>query len=429
MDTVIKNKKEPLLTPIMRWFMLAMVLANIGGMMTPLLMPIYLTELGADITDVGLVFTLTAAVILVLQIFGGWVSDSIGRLRAVAIGSIGGTLGYAAMFLAPTWQWMILALAVYQIPYALVGPSFQAFIAENSAEENRGRVFGITNAIFSITGVIGPPLGGLLASWIGFKGMLAVSGLLYAMAAGLRIWMATTKRSQAVEQPSQKLTMSSFKKSMSSMVGLLLAGGVITWIFLTDGVADIAFRMSGELQPLYLEQIANITITQIGLLGSITAIAGMFVPLLSGKLIDKYDERLPLISGFVLIFTAIMIFLRANNFLTFGISWAVFGVGGGMLGPAYQSIISKVVPAKMLGTFSGVFHSSMGFISLPAPWIGAQLWQRFNPQMPFIITAVAALLINIPIYFKFKLPDQNVKKPKFVEPGSGLSPLLAEAKD
>jgi MFS family permease len=77
----------------MRWFMLAMVLANIGGMMTPLLMPLYLTELGADITDVGLVFTLTSAAILVLQIFGGWVSDSIGRLRAVAIGSIGGVLG------------------------------------------------------------------------------------------------------------------------------------------------------------------------------------------------------------------------------------------------------------------------------------------------------------------------------------------------
>ena len=391
----------------MRWFMLAMVLANIGGMMTPLLMPLYLTELGAEITDVGLVFTITSAVILVLQIFGGWVSDSIGRLKAVAIGSIGGVLGYLAMLLSPTWQWMVLALAINQIPYALVGPSFQAFFAENSAEENRGKVFGMIGTMFQVTGVIGPTLGGLLAGWFGFKGMLALAGGLYAIAAGLRIWMANTMSSQAVQQPTQELTMGTFKRSMSSMLGLLLGGGVLTWLFVTDGVADIAFRMSGELQPLYLDQLFGITVTQIGLLGSINAIAGMFVPLLSGKLVDKYDERLPLISGFLLIFTGMLIFLRADSFLTFAISWTVAGLGGGMLGPAFQSLISKAVPAKLLGTFSGVFHSSMGFISLPAPWIGAQLWERVGPQTPFIITAGAALLITVPIYFKFRLPDKE----------------------
>jgi MFS family permease len=401
-----KSKKEPLLSPILRWFMLAMVLANIGGMMTPMLMPLYLTELGADIGDVGLVFTLTSVAILVLQIFGGWVSDQIGRLRAVAIGSVGGIVGLVAMLLAPTWQWMIVAMAIYQIPFALVGPSFQAFIAENSAEENRGKVYGMTNMIYQITGVIGPPLGGLLAGAFGFKWMLAASAVLYSVAAGLRIWMATTKKAEVAGQPTAKLTMGSFKRSMVSMLGMLVGGGLLTWIFVTDGIADIAFRMSGELQPLYLEQIANISVEQIGLLGSINAIASMFMPMLSGKLVDKYGERLPLLVGFLLIFFALIIFLLADNFLIFAISWAVFGLGGGMLGPAYSSLISKTVPAKMLGTFSGVFNSSRGFISLPAPWLGAQLWERVGPQTPFIVTAAAAFLILIPIYFKFKAPDE-----------------------
>ncbi len=413
MQSESKTEKQPILSPILRWFMLAMVLANIAGMMTPMLIPLYLTDLGADITDVGLVFTLTSVVILILQVFGGWMSDSIGRLRAVAIGSIGGTIGYAAMFLAPTWQWMIVALAIHQIPYALVGPSFQAFIAENSAEANRGKVFGMTNTIFQITGVIGPPLGGLLAGWIGFKGMLAVSGVLYGAAACLRIWMATTMKSSAKQNATEKLTMHSFKTTMARMVGLLVGGGVITWIFLTDGIADIAFRMSGELQPLYLEKIANIGLAEIGTLGSISAIAAMFIPLLSGKLVDKHGERLPLIGGFALIFTAFMVFLRADSFLTFAISWAVFGLGGGMLGPAYQSLITKVVPAKMLGAFSGVFYSSRGLIALPAPWLGAKMWEAISPRAPFIVTACASLLIMVPIYFKFRLPENksNTSKP------------------
>ena len=419
------TKKQPLLTPIMRWFMLAMVLANIASNMSIMLFPIYLSELGASIGQVGLVFTLTSVVILVLQIFGGWVSDSIGRLRAIAIGSLGGIVGFIALLLAPTWQWMLVALAVYQIPFALVGPSFGAFIAENSTEENRGKVYGLTGTIYQVCGVLGPPLGGFLAGRYGFKIMLLGAASFYIVAAGLRIWMATTMRTPE-EKTAPKLSMTSFKSSISTMAGMILAGGVITWIFITDGVSDVAFRLSGELQPLYLEQIGHITIEQIGLLGSISTLSMMFVPMLSGKLVDRFSERVPLVAGFLMIFGAFMVFLKAESFLMFAVSWVIFGIGGGLLGPAYQSLISKVVPAKMLGTFSGVFDSSRGIISLPAPWLGAQLWERFSPQTPFLISGLAALAILPPIWFKFRVPKAA---PAEEAPESPVAPeLAAEAK-
>jgi MFS family permease len=403
-----EEKTKPLLTPILRWFMFAMVMANIAGSMFPMLLPIYLTDLGASVTQVGLVFTLTSVVILFLQILGGWISDSIGRLRAIAIGSVGGILGYAAMILAPTWEWLLVALAISQIPYALVGPSFSAFLAEQSTEENRGKVYGITDTIYQITGVIGPPLGGFLAGGYGFKVMLIVSGILYSTAAGLRIWMATTVRFTSETQLRQ-LTAKSFMTNLKTMAIMILGGGVLTWIFITDGVRDIGFRLSWELQPLYLDQIGGLTIQQIGLLGSIFSIAMMFTPILSGRLADRYGERIPISSGLLLIFFALMIFLNASGFLGFSVVWAVFGIGVGLLSPAYQSLISKVVPQKMLGTFTGLFHGSLGLISLPAPFIGAKLWENFNPQVPFMITAVAALLSVIPTWFKFKVPEGRLE--------------------
>ncbi len=404
------QKAPPLLTPLMRWFMVAMILANIAGQMFPLLMPIYLNKLGASVGQVGLVFTLSSVVILFLQIIGGWVSDSIGRLRAIAIGGVGGILGFAAMLLAPSWQWMLAAICVNQIPYALVGPSFGAFIAENSAEENRGRVYGLTGSIYQITGVIGPALGGLLVGAYGFKAMLLVAGILYTAASFLRIWMATTMHSPE-EKKAGSLSMASFKTSMASMLGLMFAGGVITWILVTDGVSDIAFRLSGEMQPLYLSKIGELSVEQIGLLGSINSIAVMFVPVLSGKLVDRYGERIPLVSGFLLFFGAFMVFVRAQTFSAFALSLIIFGLGGGLLGPAYQSLISKVVPARLLGTFNGVFSSSLGFVSLPAPWIGAQLWERFGPRMPFLISSLAALAIIPPIWLKFRVPGRQAEAP------------------
>jgi MFS family permease len=411
-------KKEPLLSPLLRWFMFAMVLANTGSAMYPMLMPIYLTELGASITQVGLVFTLTSVVILVLQIFGGWVSDSIGRLRSIAIGSIGGILGFIAVISAPNWQWMLAALCVLQFPRALVGPSFSAFIAENSSKENRGKVYGITDTIFQITGVIGPPLGGLLAGRFGFKLMLLVSGGLYSLAAVLRIWMAAAVPFKS-QDGSQVLSTDSLKTSLKTMLGMIAGGGILTWIFLTDGIRDIAFRLSGELEPLYLEQVAGITVEQIGLLGSIFSISMMFTPVLSGKMVDRWGERVPISQGFLLVFCAFMIFLNVSTFVGFGICWVVFGIGVGLLSPAYQSLISKVVPQKMLGTFTGLFRSSLGLISLPAPYLGGWLWEHTSPRVPFIITAGAALITIIPTWLFFKVPEDLKSSPDIETAAAG----------
>jgi MFS family permease len=318
--TTVKN--QSLLTPLVRWFLFAMVLANIAGSMYQMLLPIYLTNLGASVAQVGLVFTLSSIVIFILQIFGGWVSDSIGRLRTIAIGSVGGIVGFSAMLVANSWQWMLVAIAISQIPYALVGPSFGAFIAENSSEANRGRVYGITDTIYQITGVVGPPLGGFLAGGYSFKIMLLAATILYTLAAILRIWMATTMRSPAERNP-QQLSMISLKNSLKTMVTILLGGGVVTWIFLTDGVRDIAFRLSGELEPLYLGQVGGISIQQIGVLGSIFSISMMFTPILSGRISDKYGERVPISSGFLFMFFAYMIFLNASTFLGFGLTWMI----------------------------------------------------------------------------------------------------------
>jgi len=209
------------------------------------------------------------------------------------------------------------------------------------------------------------------------------------------------------ESSPQKLTAKSFKSSLTLMIGMVLSGGVVTWIFVTDGVWDIAYRLSGELQPLYLEQIAGISIVQIGLLGSIFSLGMMFTPILSGRISDKYGERVPISLGFLMIFFAYLIFLQVSDFIGFSIAWAIFGFSVGLLSPAYQSLISKVVPRENLGIFTGMFRSSLGLISLPAPYIGAQLWERFNPKLPFIITAILALISVIPTWFKFKIPDDE----------------------
>lgn len=415
------ERKAPLLNAKLRWFMLAMVLANMGGSMYGPLLPLYLKQLDASIIQVGLFFTLLHIFPLVLQIIGGWISDSLGRLRSIAIGAMAGVCSYVALVLAPTWQWLLLGEGLNAITRSLVGPSFGAFVAEQSAAESRSRVFAIVEMIYMIVAVVGPPLGGALAGAYGFRMMLVVAAFFYLMAAVIRIVMARVAARSSESQPGS-LSFRHLRATLGEMAGLLLAGGLLTWIFITDGVTDISFSLSSQLMPLYLEDPGNLSVEQIGWLGSLSGVFTMLFSIPSGWLADKKGERLAILLGFGVYACAMVTFLRATDFWGYAVCWSLFGVGSALIGPAYQSLTSKVVPERLRGTAFGLLRSSLGVFSLPAPAIGAELWERVSPRFPFQLTAGALFAAMLPVWFKFKLPETPADAadvPIEVEPDAG----------
>ncbi|MGE5124354.1 MAG: MFS transporter [Acidobacteriaceae bacterium] len=394
-----------IITPTIRWFMLGMVLANIAGAMLYTYMALYLQELGASVGQVGLVFSLASIVPLALQVFGGWLSDTIGRLRTIAIGSTVASLGYIVLALAPTWQWAIAALALEYVSGAAVGPSYAALIADESREEVRGRIFGLTNGIFMVIGVIGPPLAGLLVDWRDYRFMLIVSGGIYWGATLLRIWMARAGRfSHSRPLQVQPVILKEFSRETFKMLGMMLAGGLLTWILVLDGLSDVSSRLSDELQPLYLEQIGGMQVLEIGILKSVFFLAMMLVTPPAGWLSDRIGEHRAISMGFLVSGAGLFALIMARDIFGFSAAGILTGLGYGLIGPAYSSLTSKAVPEKNRGLAYGFFNTSIGLLSLPAPWIGATLWEGLGARVPFLITAIAALISGGFAYFKLRLP-------------------------
>ncbi|HMN60044.1 MAG TPA: MFS transporter, partial [Anaerolinea sp.] len=168
----MEAKKPPILNPTLKMFLLAMILANIAANMYGPILPLYLKDLNASVVQVGLFFTINAIVPLALQILGGWISDNLGRLRSIAIGSMAGVLSYVGLILAPSWQWVLVGEGLIAVTRSLVSPSFGAFVADQSSEQNRARVFAVVDTIYGVVGIVGPALGGWLAGAYGFKPML-----------------------------------------------------------------------------------------------------------------------------------------------------------------------------------------------------------------------------------------------------------------
>ncbi len=392
----------------LKWFLGGMILANVAAMMYDPLLPLYLQHLGADIRQVGLFFTISAILPLLFQIFGGWLSDSIGRLKAVAIGSVAGLFTFIIFLIAPSWEWGLLAMATGAIGRSFVAPSYRAFIAEQSEENNRGKIYGFSDAVFAVVGVFGPPLGGWLSDQYGYRILFLVAGAIFTVATILRVSMAISAGRQRQQkfkvitpEPSEvmKPSWSNLKTSIAAMVALLLTGGVATWILVSDGIIDINFNMVGQLLPIYMQNEVGITNTQIGVLNSISSIVTMALMTFTGWLSDKKGERVAIAGGMIILSASMAVFILARNFYAMAISWAMFGVGNALIGPAYSALISKAVPEKLRGIAFGLFSTSVGVIALPAPFIGAFLYETFNPRLPFILPTIA-LLVVVPIVWK-----------------------------
>jgi len=398
------TEKKPLLNTNLHWFLVGMILANIAGQMLYSMLSLYLLNLGAQVAEIGLVFTLASLVPMVLQIFGGWLSDTIGRLRVIALGSSFAVFGYLVIALAPGWEWVLLGLSVEYISNSLVGPSFSAYISEQSDSTQRGRVFGLTSSIFMTVTVIGPALAGFLANRYGFKLMMGTAFAIYLTATLLRVWMATSEHFVGKKDIS-KPTFEGFKTQISAVVTMLLAGGIITWIWLTDAIGDTASNMISQLTPIYFSEIGRVNVEQIGYLNAVRGLAIILTSPLAGRLVDKVSERVSILTGFALQAIGLSTFILLNNFVGFAVGMVFLGAGAGCLMPGYNSLISKVVADEKRGMAFGLFGTTLGILSLPMPWIGAQLWEHYSPQTPYEFVIIASL-ISIPIVWrKFVLPE------------------------
>ena len=377
-----------------------MIFANIAGQMAYSMLALYMLDLGASVTQVGMAFTLASLVPMVLQIFGGWLSDTIGRLRVIAMGSSIAVFGYLIFAFAPNWQWVLIGLSVEYVSNSVVGPSFGAYISEQSTEETRGRVFGLSSGIYQTVTVIGPALAGFLAYQFNFQFMMRVAFCFYLAATLLRVWMANNERFASPKEAA-KPTLSGFKGQLTAIFALLLSGGILTWIWITDAVGDTSYNLIGQLFPIYLSDFGELNVQQIGIVNAAIGITAIFAAPLAGSLVDKFSERAAIITGFALNGLGLFTLLKSNSYSGFILAMCFFGLGTGCLMPAYESLISKVVPESKRGMAFGFFGTTLGILSLPMPWIGAQLWERFSPRTPFWF-AVAANMISIIIaWFKF----------------------------
>ncbi|MGD8603032.1 MAG: MFS transporter [Anaerolineales bacterium] len=402
----MKPKSNNLLNAELVIFLIGISFSEASRSMTMVQIPIHLRELGADIQQVGFFFSSVLVFSLVLRVFGGWLSDSIGRLRAITLGSLAGILGYLPYAFATTWQMALLGPALLAISTALIAPSYAAYIADNAPKDKRARAFGVAEAIRTIAWIVGPPLGGFLAETVNARALFLAASLSFSMAAFI-FWGLRRRLPPETRQSEQPTNWPTLKKSLLEMFALLVSGGLVTWILITDGTFDIGIKLSRDLMPVYLAEIGGLSKTAIGQLDGINGLAWAAGSLMAGWYIERTSQRAGVATGLILLACSQVMFALTLSPLGFGVSWALMGLGGSVLDPALNSLVAEGVPSRLRGMTYGLLATSLGLISLPFPWLGAQIWTWIGPKAPFLLTAILAVLAITPAWLKLIPPKTH----------------------
>ncbi len=158
--TLIAREREP-------WLLFAAVMASsmafIDSSALNVALPTLQADLGASGADLLWIVNSYALLLAALILVGGALGDRFGRKRVFMLG-IGLFAGASALCgLAPSAPALIAARALQGAAGALMVPGSLSLIAALVPPERRGQAIGTWSACSTITTILGPALGGLLA--------------------------------------------------------------------------------------------------------------------------------------------------------------------------------------------------------------------------------------------------------------------------
>jgi MFS family permease len=359
-------------------------------------------EVGLVEVQIGAIISSSSLTLFLVSPLWGRASDFWGRRKILLIGLFGysaGTVLFASVFQAALLGYLIpvtalILLIVTRVAnatvMAAVAPSANAYMADITTITDRIKGMGAIGAAGNIGSILGPAIGGLLAS-ISLLTPLYFSVFLTLAAAVLTLYALPELPKPSVVKKSAKL-----KYTDPRIFPLVIAG-----VFLFMGFAivqqTIAFRFQDVL-GLDGTQTAKV----VGISLMFSAAAALFVQLL---VIPRLHVRpfvlLRISMPIMMIAFAIMALSHTKELYI--VSMCILGLGMGLAGPGFMAGVSVAVSPEEQGAVAGVAGACGPLGFTVGPLLGTYLYS-IDGALPYWFAFVCYFLL---FFFTLKFSDKK----------------------
>ena len=390
------NKQVPIWQRNLRVLAIAVFIAGIAFSEIMPFLPLYINTLGHFSHQqlnfwTGLVFSGIYFVSAIISPWWGKLADKKGRKIMILRASLGMAIVLGAMGLV-TNVWQLFFLRMAQGIFAGFVSNSNALIATETPKEKSGQALGTMTSSFTAGNLLGPFVGGALASVFSYRVTFFITGLLLLIAFLLSLFFVHEEGFQPVTEP--KL------EKASGVIASLASPRLIFGLLLTTLIIQAANNSINPIVSLYVKQLMANQGDVVFISGVIAALPGIATFLAAsrfGALGDRIGTHKIIIAGFI--GATILFFLTAfvKNPFELGVLRFLVGFTDACLFPQVQTLLTKNSPAMVTGRIFSWNQSAMYIGNIIGPLLGSTIAGLFNYSMVFIITA-ALVVVNLVLF-------------------------------
>ncbi|MCL2516099.1 MAG: MFS transporter [Microbacteriaceae bacterium] len=383
------------------WAMLIVItMLTMAGMtvvlpVLPFVVKQYVPGHGSLAVWVGLLETVNALCAFLVAPFLGRLSDRFGRRPVIVVAAFGAVVGYALFGIGGS-IWMLLLGRIVQGLTAGDLPALFAYLADITPPEKRAQRFGMLGALTGIGTMIGPALGGLLASISVQLPVFATAAIALVIAL---LSLFVLPESLRPENRSARLEVRDIHpfSTFKDVFARRELRGLIFGLILT--AVPFAFFVN-NFSVLAMDSI-QWNATAIGLTTAAVGIVDIVIQgVLLRFLLPRIGERGVVVSGIVaqavgLLALAIVGSVLAQP-LVFVIGTLVLAAGQGAATATMDGILSNSVGDDEQGWLAGATSSLQSAIGMVAPLLAGGLYAAVSHSAPYwlgLVMMVAAAVV------------------------------------
>ena len=352
------------------------------GMIDLLWQPLVLT-LGGSTSIIGAFNSIWIALVSFLQLVTGEFCDSMGRKALITFYYILSVAGIGLTLMAGSWMYLLPSVIIFAVADSMGEPAFQSIFPESVDDKNVGIAFSVMSLSWWLPGFYSQLLGGFIGDTLGMRRALMISLALEVLALAIfTVYVKETLKERKSLEFGRMI--SSIKSSIRPQSGLSA--------FFAFSILDrFAWTVSGGIFVAMLYESTDLTLLQIGMLTSMTSIATTLALIPAGKMVDSYGPKGVMRVAALLSVFMFSGFIVTTGFIPFLILQAVKGLSIGLWDPAGQTYLANAVESSERGKYFGNLNSLKGVFSIPAPLVGAYLFDVYGFPGVFALSLVVSL--------------------------------------
>lgn len=339
----------------------------------------------------GLIFSGVYFVSAFVSPIWGKLADKKGRKIMTLRAALGMAIVIALMGLVTNvWQLFILRMA--QGIFSGFVSNSNALIATETPKEKSGQALGTMTSAFTAGNLLGPFVGGALASVFSYRVPFLITGVLLMICFFLSLFF--------VHEDNFKPSENQQSFDSKTVIHSLTSPSLIFGLLLTTLIIQAANNSINPIVSLYVRQLmpnsSNVVFVS-GVIAALPGIATFLVAARFGALGDRIGTHKIIIGGLIAasIFFCLTAFVQ--NSLQLGILRFMVGFSDACLFPQVQTMLTKNTPIEVTGRIFSWNQSAMYIGNIFGPLLGSTISAFWGYSAVFLVTT-AIVLLNLLLF-------------------------------